>query len=51
MSAFGGWPGGFLGLLCFRHKTEKLWFLLEFAAALLVWGTLVSGVLKVASQY
>jgi uncharacterized membrane protein YsdA (DUF1294 family) len=47
VSAFGGWPGGLLGMFCFRHKTEKLWFLLEFAAALLVWGTLVAGVAKV----
>lgn len=51
VSAFGGWPGGLLGLLCFRHKTQKLWFLLEFAAALLVWSTLVSAVLKVAGYY
>jgi uncharacterized membrane protein YsdA (DUF1294 family) len=49
--AFGGWPGGLLGLLCFRHKTQKLWFLLEFAAALLVWSTLVSSILKVAGSY
>jgi uncharacterized membrane protein YsdA (DUF1294 family) len=47
--AFGGWPGGLLGLMCFRHKTQKLGFLLEFAAALLVWGTLVSAILKVAA--
>jgi len=42
VSAFGGWPGGLLGMICFRHKTGKLWFLVEFTAALLVWITLVS---------
>lgn len=43
ISAFGGWPGGLLGMFCFRHKTSKFMFLLEFGAALVVWITLVSG--------
>ena len=41
VAALGGWPGGFLGMLIFRHKTAKLGFKIKFAGALLVWGGLI----------
>ena len=41
VAALGGWPGGFLGMLVFRHKTAKLGFKIKFAAALRVWGGLI----------
>lgn len=41
VSALGGWPGGLLGLLVFRHKSAKTSFQLKFAAAFLVWAGLV----------
>ncbi len=44
LAAIGGWPGGLLGLLLFRHKTAKLSFQLKFAAALVVWLALLWGV-------
>ncbi len=44
VSALGGWPGGLLGLVIFRHKSAKGSFQLKFAAAFLVWaGLLVAG--------
>jgi uncharacterized membrane protein YsdA (DUF1294 family) len=48
--ALGGWPGGLLGIIVFRHKSAKWTFLLMFAAAFLVWGTLVAAALKVVSH-
>ena len=48
VSALGGWPGGLLGIIVFRHKSAKWSFLFMFAAAFLVWGTLVAAALKVA---
>jgi uncharacterized membrane protein YsdA (DUF1294 family) len=36
-SALGGWPGGLLGMLLFRHKTGKLTFKLKFAVGFVVW--------------
>lgn len=41
ISALGGWPGGLLGLLLFRHKSAKATFQLKFAAALVVWLALI----------
>lgn len=43
LAALGGWPGGFLGMNLFRHKTAKWTFRLKFALALIpfvaeVWG-------------
>lgn len=35
LGAVGGWPGGLLGMLAFRHKTAKGSFLLKYAAGLL----------------
>jgi len=40
-SALGGWPGGLLGMIVFRHKSAKGSFQLKFAAAFLVWAGLV----------
>ena len=37
VSAFGGWPGGLLGMGVFRHKSAKASFQLKFVAALVVW--------------
>jgi uncharacterized membrane protein YsdA (DUF1294 family) len=34
-SALGGWLGGLLGMIVFRHKTSKGSFKLKFAIALL----------------
>ena len=35
LGALGGWPGGFLGMNVFRHKTVKLTFKLKYALALI----------------
>ena len=40
VSALGGWPGGFLGMLFFRHKSAKGSFQLKFAAAFFLWAGL-----------
>ncbi len=37
MGAAGGWPGGLLAMLLFRHKTRKLSFQLKYGAALVIW--------------
>jgi uncharacterized membrane protein YsdA (DUF1294 family) len=42
-SALGGWPGGLLGMIVFRHKSAKGSFQLKFAAAFFVWAGLVYG--------
>jgi uncharacterized membrane protein YsdA (DUF1294 family) len=42
-SALGGWPGGLLGMVIFRHKSAKGSFQLKFAAAFFVWAALVAG--------
>lgn len=41
ISAIGGWPGGLLGILIFRHKTSKIQFQVKFTMALLVWVALL----------
>lgn len=41
VSAVGGWPGGFLGMVVFRHKSAKGSFQLKFAGAFFVWAGLV----------
>ena len=46
--ALGGWPGGLLGMLVFRHKSSKAFFQLKFAGAFVVWAALVAGVLHLA---
>lgn len=50
-SALGGWPGGLLGMLVFRHKSAKASFQFKFAAALLIWVALVAGVLKITGRF
>jgi len=35
LGALGGWPGGLLGMIFFRHKTAKLTFKLKYAFALI----------------
>jgi uncharacterized membrane protein YsdA (DUF1294 family) len=37
MSALGGWPGGLLGILVFRHKSAKGSFQFKFALAFVAW--------------
>jgi uncharacterized membrane protein YsdA (DUF1294 family) len=50
VSAFGGWPGGFVAMMIFRHKIAKTMFLLEFAAALFVWLTLLGAAWKLGMK-
>lgn len=40
ISALGGWPGGLLGMIVFRHKSAKASFQLKFAAAFFGWAGL-----------
>ena len=35
LGALGGWPGGLLGMIVFRHKTAKWTFKLMYAFALI----------------
>lgn len=35
LAAIGGWPGGFIGMTVFRHKTAKWTFKLKYALALI----------------
>ena len=35
LGALGGWPGGFFGMIVFRHKTAKLSFKLKYALGLI----------------
>lgn len=42
-AALGGWPGGLLAMVLFRHKTAKLLFLLKYSVAFLIWFGLVYG--------
>ena len=44
IGAVGGWPGGLLAMLLFRHKTSKLSFKLKYAFAFVVWAGLVYAV-------
>ena|ERR1700690_1092530 len=43
ISALGGWPGGLLAIVFFRHKSSKPSFLFKFTLALIVWAALVAG--------
>ncbi|MDI1318582.1 MAG: DUF1294 domain-containing protein [bacterium] len=51
VSALGGWPGAFLGLVFFRHKSAKPSFQLKFGAAFFFWAGLVAGALKLAGRW
>jgi uncharacterized membrane protein YsdA (DUF1294 family) len=35
LGALGGWPGGLIGMLVFRHKTAKWTFKFKYAIALI----------------
>jgi uncharacterized membrane protein YsdA (DUF1294 family) len=35
LGALGGWPGGLLGMIVFRHKTAKWTFKFEYVLALI----------------
>jgi len=41
LAAIGGWLGGWLAMLMFRHKTAKLSFKLKYAFAFPIWGGLL----------
>jgi uncharacterized membrane protein YsdA (DUF1294 family) len=41
VGAIGGWPGGLLAMLLFRHITAKLSFQIKYAVAFLIWLGLV----------
>lgn len=41
IGAVGGWPGGLLAMLLFRHKTAKPSFKLKYGIAFLVWAGLI----------
>ena len=41
VSALGGWLGGLLAMLVFRHKTAKRSFHLKYAVSFLVWSGLL----------
>ena len=45
-SALGGWPGGLLGIVLFRHKSAKPSFLFKFALAFFICAALVAGAWK-----
>lgn len=40
LGAVGGWPGGWLGMICFRHKTVKFSFRVKFGLGLLPFASL-----------
>lgn len=50
LSALGGWPGGMLGILVFRHKSAKASFQLKFAVAFFIWAALVFGALHLIGR-
>lgn len=50
ISALGGWPGGLLGILFFRHKSTKPSFLLKFFVAFIVFVFLVANAHRLLSQ-
>jgi uncharacterized membrane protein YsdA (DUF1294 family) len=46
VSALGGWPGGLLGIVLFRHKSAKPSFLFKFTIAFFIWAALIAGLWK-----
>jgi|SRR5208283_2520819 len=50
-SALGGWPGGLLGIILFRHKSAKLSFKFKFAAAFFIWAALAVGAMKLTAEF
>ena len=49
-SALGGWPGGLLGMIVFRHKSAKPSFQWKFIGAMLVGLALIAGALKLSGR-
>ena len=47
-SALGGWPGGLLGMIVFRHKSAKPSFQWKFIGTILVGLALIAGALKIS---
>ena len=41
VAAMGGWLGGLLGMILFRHKTAKLSFQLKYAVAFVAWAAVL----------
>jgi uncharacterized membrane protein YsdA (DUF1294 family) len=41
VAAMGGWLGGLLGMIVFRHKTAKLSFQLKYAVAFIAWAAVL----------
>lgn len=41
IGAVGGWIGGLLAMLLFRHKTAKVSFQVKYALAFLIWAGLM----------
>ncbi len=41
IGAIGGWPGGLVAMLLFRHKTAKPSFHFKYAVAFIVWAGLI----------
>ena len=41
VAAMGGWLGGLLGMILFRHKTAKPSFQLKYAAAFVAWAAML----------
>ena len=50
LSALGGWPGGFLGMILFRHKSAKGSFQLKFAAAFFAWAGLACAAWRMSGR-
>jgi uncharacterized membrane protein YsdA (DUF1294 family) len=44
IGAVGGWPGGLLAMLLFRHKTTKLSFQFKYALGFVTWAGLLYAV-------
>ena len=40
IGALGGWPGGLVAMLLFRHKTAKFSFQVKYAIAFILWAGL-----------
>ncbi len=49
-SLLGGWPGGALAMMLFRHKTAKGTFLLKFIAAVVLWTACAAAVVVLAQR-
>ena len=48
--ALGGWIGGLLGMVIFRHKSAKLSFQLQFFLSLIIFVLLLAGAMKLTGN-